>query len=262
MYLIRNKKAFLLSLSIVAILTFSSCSKNYRNALFTSTNDLKSDTLSAVYVVNNNNLEDVYRIKVNDLLSVRNLQDMRYIAPSENSTQQLTQITYRVENDGTVALPVIGKIKIQGLTRSEASEKIRKSYQDGLLKDPIIDVSIVNLKVTLLGEFTRQGNYLLLKDNTSLIDIIGEAGGITPRADPKKLKIIRGNPANPEVVYVNLKDINSLSSKKLTLKNDDIIYLEPHRVFGNTERVQIFTSFVQPVLLILNTALIIYNISR
>lgn len=253
---------FLLS----ALFLCSSCSMRYRNALFTSKDDPARDSIKSVYVVNSTDAESVlYRIKPNDLLAVRNLQDIRYIsAPAEGSSNVTTgaaNITYRVEADGAVALPVIGKVEVAGLTRRAAAEKIQAMYEKSLLKDPIIDVSIVNLKVTMLGEFTSQGNFLLEKDNTSLVEMIGEAGGITSRADPKKLKVIRGNFQNPETIYVNLKDINSLASKKLILQNNDIIYLEPQAVYGNQERTQIFTSFVQPVLLVLNTALLIYNFS-
>lgn len=253
---------FLLS----ALLFCSSCSMRYRNALFTSKDDPARDSIKSVYVVNSTDSESIlYRIKPNDLLAVRNLQDIRYIsAPADGNSNITTgtgNITYRVEADGTVALPVIGKVEVAGLKRSEAAEKIQAMYEKSLLKDPIIDVSIVNLKVTMLGEFISQGNFLLEKDNTSLVEMIGQAGGISSRADPKKLKIIRGDPQDPEIIYVNLKDINSLASKKLILQNNDIIYLEPQAVYGNQERTQIFTSFVQPVLLVLNTALLIYNFS-
>ncbi len=246
-----------------SLLLFTSCANRYHNALFTSKNDPYGDSARAVYVVNESEaVSGVYRIKANDLLSIRNLQDIRNISSLEGQVQGMQVITYRVEGDGTVALPVIGKVEVAGLSRKEAADKIQSLYKQNLLKDPIIEVSVVNLKVTLLGEFTKQGNFLLEKDNTSLIEIIGEAGGITSRADPKKLKIIRGNASNPEVIYVNMKDINSLASKKLILQNNDIIYLEPQGIYGNTERVQIFSNFIQPVLLLLNTALLIYNFSK
>ena len=256
-YRVKNLSAFLILIAL-----FASCSNRYRNALFTSKSDPR-EAVKDVFVVNGAESEEhIYRIKSNDLLAVRNLQDLRNIAPAEGQTLQNQNITYRVENDGTVALPAIGKVEVVGLTRKEASDRIQGVYKQSLLKDPIIDVSVVNLKVTMLGEFTKQGNFLLEKDNTSLIEMIGEAGGITQRADPKKLKIIRGNTENPEIVYVNLKDINSLSSKKLILQNNDIIYLEPQTAYGNTERTQIFSSFVQPAILIVNTALIIFNLTR
>lgn len=241
----------------------SSCATRYRNALFTSRMDLAADTLKSVYVVNGTTEKaEIYRIKSNDILAIRNLQDLRLITPIDNQIQTQSQLTYRVDMDGLVTLPVVGTLTIAGLSRKEASDKIQSLYKQTLLKDPIIDVSVVNLKVTVLGEFTKQGNFLLEKENTTLIDIIGEAGGITARANPKTVKIIRGNRQNPEIIYVNLKDINSLANPKLILQNDDIIYMEPQGIYGTGERVQSFSTILQPVLLILNTALIIYNFTR
>lgn len=248
---------------LLLVFLVSSCATRYRNALFTSKMDRATDTLKSVYVVNGHQESlSTYRIKSNDILAVRNLQDLRLITPVDNHVSTQAQLTYRVDLDGMVTLPVVGTLTIAGLSRKEASDKIQSLYKQTLLKDPIIDVSVVNLKVTVLGEFTRQGNFLLEKENTTLIDIIGEAGGLTTRANPKTLKIIRGSRQNPEIIYVNLRDINSLSNPRLILQNNDIIYMEPQGIYGTGERVQNFSTILQPVLLILNTALIIYNFTR
>lgn len=257
-----NRKNGLLAVLCIALLG-SSCSTHYKNALFTNKTDLVTDTVKTVYVVNSDEeAGGYYKIKANDILAIRNLQDIRYITATEtqNGTPQLTN--YRVEDDGNVTLPVIGKVQVTGLGRKAAAAKIEEIYKQKLLKDPIIELTIVNLKVTLLGEFVKQGNYLLEKENTTLIDIIGEAGGISPKADAKTLKIIRGNRQNPQIIYVNLKDINSLARPELILKNNDIIYIEPQGIYNTQERVQSLSSVFQPVLIILNTALIIYTFSR
>ncbi|RZK34572.1 MAG: hypothetical protein EOO90_30615, partial [Pedobacter sp.] len=170
--------------------------------------------------------------------------------------------SYSVDLDGKVNLPAIGKVEIAGLTRREAAIKLQSLYKEKLLKDPIIEVNVVNLKVTLLGEFARQGNFLLEKDNTTLIDIIGEAGGISKAADPKTLKIIRGDRANPELIYVNLNDINSLSSKKLILQNNDIIYLQTTKSAALAEKMTSINNLVQPLLVVINVALLILTITK
>ncbi|RZJ79264.1 MAG: hypothetical protein EOO47_11330 [Flavobacterium sp.] len=135
-------------------------------------------------------------------------------------------------------------------------------YKTKLLKDPIIDLSVVNLKVTLLGEFSKQGNFLLERENTTLIDIIGEAGGITKTADPKSLKIIRGDRSNPELIYVNLSDINSLASKKLTLQNNDIIILQQTRAAEKAEKIQNYNNIIQPVMIVFNLAILVFTLTR
>ncbi|MEO8795301.1 MAG: polysaccharide biosynthesis/export family protein [Daejeonella sp.] len=256
------KAHFLLS-CICLTLVFSSCSSRYRNALFTSSSDVLADTIRTVHIVNaSQQITDVYRIKAHDVLAIRNLQDISFISTGENSGAAASPTTFNVEEDGGIVLPVLGKVVVSGLSRKEAADKIQKLYKDNLLKDPIIELSIVNLKVTMLGEFGSQGSFLLENENTSLIDIISKAGGLSPRADPKTLKIIRGDRSDPEIIYVNLKNINSLASPKLMLQNNDIIYIEPLGVYNTSERINSVSTVLQPILLIVNFALIVYNFAK
>ncbi|RNL51118.1 SLBB domain-containing protein [Pedobacter jejuensis] len=131
-----------------------------------------------------------------------------------------------------------------------------------LLKNPIIELNIVNLKVTLLGEFSKQGNFFIERENTTLIDIIGEAGGITKTADPKTLKIIRGDRNHPEIIYVNLSDINSLASKKLVLQNNDIIILQPTKSAALSEKLTSVNNVIQPILVVVNLGILILSLTR
>ncbi|MET4083644.1 polysaccharide export outer membrane protein [Pedobacter sp. UYP30] len=263
----------LLALLLFAILLSSSCAVRSKQSLFNAPSDIVTDTISQVYVVNDQGLGDLYyRIKPNDLLAVRNVQNPEFGAVGGTSTSgantggsgttSSSAQSFVVDLDGKVNLPAIGKVDVMGLTRREAAAKLQELYKEKLLKDPIIEVNVVNLKVTLLGEFAKQGNFLLEKDNTTLIDILGEAGGINKTADPKSLKIIRGNRANPEIIYVNLNNINSLASKKLILQNNDIIYLQTRKSAAFNEKMQSIGNFVQPILVIVNVALLIFSITK
>lgn len=259
----RIKEDHFLFLCICLILISTSCSTRYRNALFTSSTDIAADTVKTIHVVNSpQQSADIYRIQAHDVLAIRNMQDISFISSGDTKGSASSATTFSVDEDGTIVLPAVGKITVSGLSRKQAAEKIQLLYKQNLLKDPIIELSIVNLKVTLLGEFGSQGAFLLENENTSLIDIIAKAGGISPRADPKTLKIIRGNRANPEIIYVNLKNINSLGSPKLMLQNNDIIYIEPLGVYNASERINSATIVLQPILLIINFALIIYNFAK
>lgn len=179
---------------IFAFLTFSllsaltSCSYKQDQVLFEQKMNLDSTAQKNIAAITN------YTIKPQDILQIRNLQNMSYIvdsppesgAASGGSGTSSQGQTYQVEEDGSIALPVIGHVQVVGLTRLEATKKIEDLYRKTLLKDPIIELKIVNLKITLLGEIHAQGNYPLVKDKTTLIEIIGEAGGLTDKADPKK----------------------------------------------------------------------------
>lgn len=242
------------------ILLCYSCSYKQQHVLFEQKNSpvLNAETQAQ---------PSVYHIQPNDILQIRNLQSTKYLVdgntPSSQSGETTGQgQTFQVEEDGKVTLPVIGHIAIAGLTRYEAAQKIEKLYRDSLLKNPIIELKILNLKVTLLGEVRSPGNIALIKDNTTLIDVIGEAGGLTNNANEKNIKIIRGDKANPEVIYADLGNIKTLGDPRITLQNNDIIYVMQNRRAVRDEKLQNFSTLIQPSLLIFNTALIIYTLFR
>ncbi|WP_026899017.1 polysaccharide biosynthesis/export family protein [Daejeonella oryzae] len=257
------KEGNFLVLCICLIFLSSSCTTRYRNALFTSDNDQITDSIKTIHIVNSpEQSANVYRIKPHDVLAIRNLQDISFISTGANSGTAATITSFTVAEDGSLVLPAVGKVTVAGLSRKQAADKIQQLYKETLLKDPIIELSIINLKVTLLGEFGTQGEFLLENENTSLIDILGKAGGFSPRADPKTLKIIRGDRSNPEIIYVNLKNIKSLASPKLMLQNNDILYIEPLGVYNASEKINSASTILQPVLLIINFAFLIYNFTK
>jgi len=273
--MIYRRKNFVLIYSTFILILFSACSARRERSLFNAPSDVVTDTIKQVYVVNDQGISDAYyKIKVNDRLAIRNVQNPEFGATSnansasvstgnQNSSGSINNVlSYPVDLDGQVNLPAIGKIPVVGLSRREAASKIQEVYAKQLLRNPIIELSVVNLKVTLLGEFGKQGNFLLERENTTLIDIIGEAGGITKTADPKTLKIIRGDRSNPEIIYVNLNDINSLASKKLALQNDDIIVLQQTKSTAATEKLQSYNNILQPLLVVVNLAVLIFTVTR
>lgn len=276
MTVITNRRLPFLIVIISFLFLISSCGARRERTLFNAPSDIVTDTIKQVYVVNDQGISDAYyKIKINDRLAIRNVQNPEFGATgstngisgsingqSSSSGGTSTVLSYPVELDGQVNLPAIGKIPVVGLSRREAALKIQDLYAKQLLRNPIIELSVVNLKVTLLGEFGKQGNFLLERENTTLIDIIGEAGGITKTADPKTLKIIRGDRSHPEIIYVNLNDINSLASKKLVLQNDDIIVLQQTKSSAATEKLQSYNNILQPLLVVVNLAVLIFTLTR
>ncbi|QEC77938.1 polysaccharide biosynthesis/export family protein [Mucilaginibacter ginsenosidivorax] len=210
-----------------------------------------------------------YHIKPQDMLQIRNLQNIKYIV-DENPAPSATggggnagagQV-YQVDEDGSVALPIIGHVAVAGLTRAQAAKLIEDLYRKSLLKDPIIELKITNLKVTLLGEFKGQGNFPLVKDRTTLVEMIGQAGGLSDKANETNIKIIRGDQLNPQVTYINLRDIQSINDPRAILQNGDIVYVSQNKRSIRNENLQNVSTLVQPILLLFNTALVILSLSR
>ncbi|MGZ3872566.1 MAG: polysaccharide biosynthesis/export family protein [Mucilaginibacter sp.] len=247
------------------LLICCSCSTRQYQVLFQQKNSLSDSAYQ------NSERVSEYRIKPQDVLLVRNLQDTRYLVNSAPNIPVSTSVlganavpdnqNFQVDENGDVILPVIGHIKVAGYTRAEAQKLVEDTYRKNVLVNPIIELKIVSLKVTMLGEINGQGNYSLTKEHTSLIEMIGAAGGITVRADESDVKIIRGTEKNPKVILVDLGNIQSINDPRTILQNGDIIYFAQNKRATRAANQQNFTSnFFQPALLLINTALIIFTL--
>ncbi|MBL4676297.1 MAG: polysaccharide export protein [Mucilaginibacter sp.] len=253
---------FLILTGLVFIAT--SCSYKQNQLLFQNRTAVTADTMQQAAPV-------AYRIQSQDVLQIRNLQNLKYIVDETPITSTGagaavgsagTGQTYQVEDDGTVTLPALGHIQVAGLTRPQAAKLIEDLYRKNLLKDPIIELKVTNLKVTLLGEVKTPGNIPLAKDNITLVEIIGQAGGLTSGANEKNVKIIRGKGKEQKVYAIDLSDLRSISDPRTVMQNGDIVYIAQNKRTIRSENLQSFNTWVQPALLILNTALIIFTLSR
>ncbi len=247
------------------LLFFSSCSFKNRQALLKTPYD--ADTVRTVRVVNGTeNTEGYYNlIKPEDELAIRNVQDMTLIVKRQEGPNNVTQqvfTTFKVNLNGEVTLPKIGAIKVAGLNRTQAAEVIQKAYESKELNAPLIDVRIANAYIVLLGEVAKQGKYVIDREDYELIDLLADAGGVNANANRKMVRIFRGDRANPEIIMVNLNDYNFIRDPKLKLRAKDIVYIEPRRIASSSQNFQAYSSFIQIGLVVLNTALIIYNIAK
>lgn len=250
---------------LICLFFFSACSFKNREALLKTSYD--ADTIKTVFVLNpQEDTRNYYNIiKSEDELAISNLQDMDLIVKKlEGGTASNGKIysSFKVNADGEISLPKIGVLKVAGLTRIQAASVIQRSYEEKELSAPIIDVKIINAYVILLGEVAKQGKYIIDREDYELIDLLGDAGGVTPNADKKLLKIFRGDRSNPEVILVNLQDYNFLKNPKLKLRSRDIVYVEPKRMATTSQNLQAYSTFVQIGLFLINTVLIIYNLSK
>jgi polysaccharide export outer membrane protein len=258
---------FLICIIFITVFA-SSCSYKQNQVLFEKNTPL-TDTSSQRSAAGLSS----YRIQPQDVLQIRNLQNIKYIVDelpvsvlnSSSSSGQNPSSggqTFQVEEDGSVALPVIGHVQVGGLTRIQATKLIEDLYRKSLLKDPIIELKVVNLKVTLLGEVKAPGNFPLVKDKTTLVELIGQAGGLTTRANEKSVKIIRGGQHGQKVIEIDLGNLNSISDPNAILQNGDVIYVAENKRAIRSDNLQGVTTIMQPALLLINTALIIFTLSR
>ena len=219
-----------------------------------------TDSLKTVIVANPTINYQEYKIKAFDLISIRNLQDETLLG-SRLGDAGLQLYNYKVNKDGEIILPVIGNVLVGGLNRQDAQNKIQQLYAVSLFKNPIIELRINSLQVTLLGAFEAPGNIILDNDDYDLIDIIGKVGGVTDDANIKQIRIIRGNRANPELILVNLANVNTLASPKLKLQDGDIIIAEDTKFSIFLKGIQNFNT-ISSIGLVLFNFYFFYSIIR
>lgn len=242
---------------------FSACSKVQYQPLFQAAKNFNDNAYAQADSLGS------YKIKAQDIIQVRNLQSGEMLLGSTatrasgSATPAADNQTFQVDDDGTVLLPAIGKIKVAGYTRQEAQKLVELAYRKNVFTDPIIELKIISLKVTIFGEAKSQGSFPLTKEHMSLTEMIGTAGGLTERADATDVRIIRGTQKNPKVISVDMTDIQSINDPAAILQNGDIIYASLNKRAAKNANFQNFTSSTfQPLLLVVNAALILFTLIR
>ncbi len=125
-----------------------------------------------------------------------------------------------IEADSTAAIPYTGPVKIGGLTLSEAETIVAERLAE-YVKNPIVEIRVLNREVTILGEVNAPGNYLLEKELNTLIEYIGKAQGLNFYANAEKVQVVRDN-----ISYeIDLTTLSSFAEKNIYLQARDIIYV-------------------------------------
>jgi polysaccharide export outer membrane protein len=238
---------------MLAILVLASCSYKRKNVLFKTPKKIKTKEAVYIYSPDSNNSKNYdnyrHRIKPGDriLINFLNNYDIGSAAgQSATSTANMqgsAERGYLVNYDSTITLPLIGRTNIVGLTRLEAAKRLEQEYGKFVI-NPIIEVNIASLAVTVLGEVGTPGKILLDKENTTLVDVIALSGGIKDVGRKNKIKIIRGK----EVIMVDLRDITVLYSNAIKIQDGDIVYVQP---FGLKAQTESFSSFQSATFLLL-----------
>ncbi len=133
---------------------------------------------------------------------------------------------YLVASDGTIALPVIGRQQVAGMTREEAKTTIEEALKP-YLSNPIVKIQIKNFKITVLGEVNGPSSYPVVGEKITLFEALGMAGDLTPYANRENLLIVREQNGELEFGRVNLLNKDLFESPYYFLAQNDVIYVEP-----------------------------------
>ena len=138
-------------------------------------------------------------------------------------------LAYTVDEQGDIDFPVLGKLSVEGKTRQEVAEYLRKRLiERNLVKDPIITVEYVNMGVNVLGEVNQPGHVHIQKDYFTILDAIAAAGDLTINGQRENVMVFREIEGEDQTFVINLCDRqNVLSSPAFYLQQNDVVYVTP-----------------------------------
>lgn len=184
-------------------------------------------------LVNDNSFNT--KFKVDDLVSIHvSTLDPEASVPfnlfrgMEEGGMRPEQVNYLVDKNGEIDFPVIGKVKIEGLSPEETKELLRQRLAD-YLKDPIINIRIRNFTVTILGAVNRPGTYPVNGEQITIMEALGLAGDINIKGRRDNVMVIRDFDGAKVYNRINLNQKDALKSPVYYLTQNDVVYVEPNK---------------------------------
>lgn len=201
-------------------------------------------------------------IQIDDVLSIYvNALDATSAAPF-NLFQGGAQagankpITYLVDIHGEITFPVLGKLKVVGLTTNALKESITKQLESHL-KNPVVTIRLENFRITVLGEVKSPGAFAITSERISIPEAIGLAGDLTIQGKRKNVLLIRNNNGTIEKVTIDLTDQSLFTSPYYYLAQNDILYIEPNKAKVNSSAIGTTASLISIATAILSVVLIL-----
>lgn len=163
-----------------------------------------------------------------------------------------------VESDGMVKLPMIGYVKLEGYTIREVEKVLEEKYSEYYVK-PFVTVRVTNKRVIVFPGNGGLAKVLpLSNNNTTVLEAIALAGGITDDGKAYKVKLIRNyRNSKPEVFLMDLSKIDGLAAGNTKVLANDIIYIEPRYRLARTVAAEL-----APIVSIISSTILIYSVFR
>ncbi len=179
-----------------------------------------SEVDSKTITLDNVKLE--YKIVPGDRISVRVYKHPEF-STQDNRGEDRGVI---VDENGYVNLLLVGKVKVGGLTTDEALGKITDAFKE-YLKEPSIQIDILNKKVYVLGEVNRPGELEMDRNKISLLKLLAKAGDLTYNADRRRILVFKQDGDNLNILNINLLDYDSIKLANIMIEPNDVVYVTP-----------------------------------
>ena len=189
-----------------------------------------------------------------------------YTVGLQRSYSQAMLQMYLVDNEGMINFPIIGEIKVGGLTKSEAEQMIEEKIKPYLAEteNPIVTVRMSSYSISVLGEVTRPGSYQVSREKINILEALAQAGDLTIYGVRDKVKLIREDATGKKEIHtLNLNDANIINSPYYYLQQNDVVYVEPNKVKAQNSSVGSMTTlWLSATSILVSLTSLLYNILK
>lgn len=151
--------------------------------------------------------------------------------------------TYTVDEEGYIQFPMLGRIKVSGLTRLEAIASIQKQLEP-YIKSPNVNMNFNNFRVSILGEVAKPGSFIMPTERVTILEALSMAGDMTIRGVRNNVLVIREVDGKKSMHRLDLTKQETLNSPYYYLAQNDVVYIEPNQTQANNSKLGANTNIV------------------
>ena len=172
-----------------------------------------------------------------------NLPAASYQGSGETSLTTAPNLqTFLVDSNGDINFPVLGKVKVEGLTRIQLADLLTEEISE-YVKSPLVNVKINNFRVSVLGEVRAPGTKNFSNERITILDALSAAGDLDIYAKRENILLLRDNNGKKEFHRLDLTSSDLIKSPYYYLQQNDVIYVEPNKARQSNARYSQRTSY-------------------
>ena len=165
-----------------------------------------------------------------------NLKSVSLQGSLEESTNTERLQTYIIDTNGNIEFPIIGTIHLGGLTKNEAILKLKDLLKEHV-KDAVVNLRILNYKISVLGEVVKPGSYSVKSERITLLEALSLAGDLTIYGKRKSILLIREQNGTRVMERIDITKSDFIHSPYYYLSQNDVIYVEPNKTRINSSSI-------------------------
>lgn len=214
----------------IIVLTITSCASRKEIVYFQKDQVDQSKTNTTYKTVFK--ADDLLQITVSalDLEAVKpfNLPAVTFATTTDRAVGTPQQQTYLIDNEGFIDFPVLGRLKLAGLSRTEAIELLKNKLSPDYVKNPTINIKITNFSITVLGDVKMPGRFTIPNERISVLEAVGLAGDLN-MSGIRTIEVKREENNEIKSYKLDLRSNEVFNSPAYYLQQNDVVYVEPNR---------------------------------